>query len=614
MQRIGRGLATLAALTLPATALAATSGSDAQKLPEVVVTATRTPADPQTLGSSVSVITAQRLKKLQITRVAQALRLVPGVSVDHAGNPGNRTDVRIRGSEANHVLVMIDGVKVNNPRADDQVDLGNLLVGDIQRIEVLRGPQSVLYGSEAVGGVINIITKKGKRGVHGSAKVEGGSFNTRHGTATLSGGDKSGDFSVSADGYSTDGISYLDDDKGGHEKDGSRSKTFSGRGRLHVTDDFELSSVVRYTDSRVETDSGNTDTNDAILGTDWLARLQGKLYSLGGRLEQTLGVEQNHSNYENQGSNPFKSEGRRQGVDYQANYYFDESDIFTAGASWNKGTAESTYVSGFSHETRSVFGQYQSEPVNNLYLTGGLRYDDDTDFGDFTTYRVTAAYLLPRTGTRFHSSLGTAFKLPTFTDQAYGGNPDLKPENSLGWDAGVKQTFWRNRIKLNVTYFENHVHDLIEFVTFNRAENVGEARTRGVETAVDVDLTHGWNVKASYTWMQPKNRDTGQDLLRRPRHEAELTVDAPLWHHASAFVTAHYKGQRYDQYYNPATYQSERKQLPAYTVVDVGAQHRFNNHWRVFGRIENLLDRDYEDQYNVGSPGRAYYVGAEAQY
>ncbi len=302
-------------------------------------------------------------------------------------------------------------------------------------------------------------------------------------------------------------------------------------------------------------------------------------------------------------------------MDYQADYYFSESEILTGGASWNKGTAESNYVSGFSHETRSVFGEYQSQPLDNLYLTGGLRYDDDTDFGDFTTYRLTAAYQFPQAGTRLHSSLGTGFKLPTFTDQAYGGNPNLKPEHSLGWDAGVQQLLWHDRISFDVTYFENHVHDLIEFQPYPQpADNVGEARIRGLETAVDVDLHHGWNVQASYTWMRPRNEDTGEDLLRRPRHEANLTVDAPLWPHASAFVTAHYKGQRYDQHYNPNTFQSERKKLPAYTVVNFGVQHRFNDHWRVFGRIDNVFDRDYEDQYNVGSPGRAYYTGAEARY
>ncbi len=592
-----------AASLLPAVVQAQGDANGAVTAAPVVVTATRIPTNPAQLGSSVSIITRQQLERRQITFVGDALRTIPGVTIQQAGNPGNRTTVRIRGSDTNQVLVLIDGVRINNLRADDSVDLGNLLTADVQRIEVVRGPQSVLYGSNAVGGVINIITRKGRPGLHARALFEGGAMNTRHAALNVSGGSKKVDFAASFERFLTDGISTA---AGNSELDGNASSNASLRISAHPSSTSEFTVIARGTRAVTATDEGiNTpyfDPNHQLHTNNGFLRLQGKLTSAGGRLDQRFGIESTHSDFTDYGStSTYTSSGSHRAVDYQASYFFNARDVLTAGTQWSRDAATNNSGSGLTYNTVAGYANYRFSPSRPWDLGIGLREDHNTQFGGFTSYRLTASYRA-WAGTRFHASLGRGFSLPTFTEQAYGHNPNLRPERSTGVDFGIDQALLNQHAHLSLTVFDNRISDLIEFVG-NNAYNVDKARIRGIEASGRVDLTANWHLSADLTYQQPRNVATDQDLLERPRRKASLNLDYSAGR-LSAFAQLHYEGPRPD---------TGNVRLGGYSVTDIGVSYRIDRSVELTGRINNLFNRHYQEFAGYNTPGFAGYVGVRVK-
>ncbi len=622
--------AVLAAL-IPTAALAADDQpGGATLLPETVVTATRTTVSGREVGSALTVITGEELVRRQVTYVSDALRQVPGVAVNRTSGFGSSTDVRIRGAEANQTLVLIDGVKVNDPALSSQFDFGNLLTTDIDRIEVLRGPQSVLYGSDAVGGVVNIITKRGSGGPRVSASAEYGSFNTRQSTATVSSGNKFYDVSLNGAYLETDGISSADSRNGNTEEDGDRNRSIQGRFGLRPTDNVEIRLDGRWQGTKVETDAFGNVAEDDYSYSKGIERF--------GRAELKFSLLDKHWDHSFSGAlydNKLKSDGgsfggsstngQRQTMQYQTDFRFDTPDVAAAKHTVSLGASgEQERVvtnSAFSAvdrtlKTASLYGLYQIGLWDRLFLTGGGRHDDNDFFADSTTFRLTGAFLLPELGAKIHASGGTAVKNPTVFElygftSTFTGNPDLKPEKSQGFDLGVEKSLFGDRVVTDVTFFHNRITDLIEGYGNTAVNQDGDTRISGLELSAQAELFDGLNVGATYTYMTTDDAD-GAELVRRPRHAAGLTVNYAFLEEkrANANLTMAYNGQQTDVAFGP----TRRVVLDDYVLLNIALSYRINDHVQVFARGENLLNQTYQEVYSYGTPGIAGYGGVRVTF
>lgn len=619
------------ATLLPAAALAADEEpGGATLLPETVVTATRTPVPGREVGSALTVITGAALQRRRITYVSDALRQVPGVAVNRTSGFGSSTDVRIRGAEANQTLVLIDGVKVNDPALSSQFNFGNLLTSDIDRIEVLRGPQSVLYGSDAVGGVVNIITKKGSGGPRVSASAEYGSFNTRQSTATLSSGNDVYDIALNGVFLETDGVSAADERNGNTEEDGDRNRQIQGRFGLRPTDNVEIRLDGRWQGTKVETDAFNTIAEDDYSWSKGIERF--------GRAEVILSLFDKRWTHSFSGSlfdNKLKSdggsfggsstEGRRQTLQYQTDFTVDTPDIANAKHTFSLGaggdrerviTNSSFTAVDRTLKTASLYGLYQVGLWDRLFLTGGGRHDDNDFFPDSTTFRITGALQLPELGAKLHASGGTAVKNPTVFElygftSSFTGNPNLKPERSQGFDLGVEKSLFGDRVVADVTFFHNRIEDLIEGFGSTAVNQDGDTRINGIEVSAQAELFDGLDVGASYTFMKTEDAD-GNQLVRRPRHAAGLTVNYAFLEEkrANANLTLAYNGQQEDVAFGP----TRRVVLDDYVLLNIALTYRVTDNIQVYARGENLLNQTYQEVYSYGTPGIAGYGGVRVSF
>jgi vitamin B12 transporter len=626
-------------------------------LPEISVTATRTPRRIDEIGSALTVITREELENRQTLAVSDALRSVPGVSVTRTGPLGTLTEVRIRGAEANQTLVLIDGIQVNDPANGLAFDFGNLLVGDIERIEVLRGPQSALYGSEAIGGVVNIVTHRGDGPIGGRASVEAGSFGTVEALASVDGGDDDYAFNISANALRTEGVNISDF---GDEDDGFRNLTLNATGRYSPTDFLRFDLAGRYTDSRVDNDPADTalappffitpvnpDTFGRIVDSSIdqteteqaFANAQATLSLFDGRWEQIVGASIYDSvlEFESSTFGPSFAEGTLFNLDYQSNVYLDTPEfagaehVFTILAEREEIDFSNINQTGRNFVDYSIVGQYQVSLIDRIFLTGSVRHDFNDLFEDDTTYRATAAYLLERTGTRFHASYGTGTQQPTpielfgFGIGTFFGNPDLRPETSRGWDIGVEQSFLDDRLALDATYFENDIEDEIngfffdpQLGGFTAVNRPGTSETRGVElTATWRDVLHGLDLSGSYTYTdatQPFSDADGSPgtfrQIRQPMHTGNFTANYRfLDGRANLNLSVDYVGERRDIFFRLPAAPNEVVELDAYTLVDLAASYRLSDNVELFGRIENLLDEDYEEVFDFNQPGIGAFAG-----
>lgn len=646
MSRLGFLLATASLVTL---GIASARAEEAERLPEVSVSANLGEETPLTaVGSAVSIITAEELEAKQIRVVSDALRLVPGVAVNRTGTIGNQTQVRIRGSEANQTLVMIDGVVVNNPASSSEFDFGHLLVADIERIEVLRGPQSALYGSDAVGGVINIITRKGAPGSTVTASVEGGSGGTLIGAVSASAAGE--DFSIRAGttATTTEGTSSAAKWRGNGEDDSYRGITSSVNASFDPSKLLGFDLVFRDTHFKGEYDdfglrAGDTtspyqyayDANAGSRGDETFGRAQARLSLFDGAWRHKLGVShfRADTDYLDGGTVTSSSRGETTRYDYQTDYAFETPDLASAShlvtlAAEHKRDEIVSYVEK-SVDQDSLVGQYQLRLFDDLSLTGALRRDIHDLFEDATTWRATAAYHLDATATKFRLSYGTGVKNPTINElygygSSYKGNPDLKPEKGKGWDAGIDQSLLGDRLSLGVTYFDQRISDEIGSTYVYDAGSgsyVGTpindpttSRHRGVEVELLAEPVDALTVRLSYSYTHARDGRTGQAEVRRPAHQGSLDIGYRFMEgRASANLGLVYTGDFKDVLYR-RDWSSTVADMDGYTVVNLAGSYQVIDSVELYARVENLFDEDYEEVYSYGSLGRSAYAGVKASF
>lgn len=615
-----------------------------QTLPDTIVSANRVALPSAEVGSSITVITGEEMQARQIRVVADALRDVPGVSVNRTGPRGLFTQIRIRGNEGNHTKVFIDGIEANDPSGDVEFDFAHLLAADVERVEIIRGPQSALWGSDAIGGVINVITKRGTAGLRADGYLEAGSFNTYSGNAALRGAGRNYRYSASGSFFTTDGVNMS---RFGTEEDGYRNGTINLSGAVDASEVLELSANGMYVASSVESDPQDftfggpfeglfVDGDEERTGDQFYGRAQGKLKTFGGQWEHILGANYTHSDFENKSDQQFSSNsvGTKSRVDYQSNLLLSTPGFAAANHTltfFAEYTEESFKNSSKdfpaanqseSITSASVAGEYLVGLWQRVFLTGALRYDDNERFKNATTYRVTGAYVHPQSASRLHGSIGTGVKNPGFFDLfgffpgSFIGNPDLNPEKSWGWDLGYEQKLFAEKLVVDLTYFRSVLTDEIvtvflpggpPFLT-SVANQTGESNRQGVELSVKAELARALTMSAAYTWTDATDPD-GRVEVRRPEHVASLVFNYLLpSRRGNVNLNIQYNGPMQDNEFSAST-PRDRVDLPGYTLVTLAGAYNVSKTVQLFGRIENLLDQDYEEVWSAQSPGIGFFAG-----
>ncbi len=597
----------------------------AYNLGEIIVTATKAEAYQAEVGNSTTVITAEEIKKRGKPAVGELLRTAPGVSVARSGGPGSFTVLRLRGGEPGYTMVMIDGVEVKYPmeHSGGFFDFAYLTADNIERIEIIRGPQNTLYGSSAMDGVINIITKKGEGKPKFNISLEGGSYNTFRELIGLSGGVEKIDYSFSASRIDSDGISSA---AGGAENDGCEINNISGRLGFKAFDDSELSLILRYTDAQSDIDDGANDDDPNYTVEKKMFSSQIQLdQPLTGRWEHKisfsfLDTERNYKDSSDSVDTIEDEDSRYKGdikkVDWQHNFFPSDSDTITCGFDYKEERGSSKHRSGElisnlarkSVENKGCYLQNQLKLKERLFATIGTRVDDHRLFGTENTYKVSSAYLIPETGTRLKVNWGTGFRSPSIY-QLYSsyGDPDLNPEESKSYDFGFEQNLLGNKASLGITYFHNDFKNLIDYsFAASKYENIGKTKTEGIETEADFKPIKDFTISANYTHLDSEDKNTGLELLRRARNQAGLNLNWQFLEKGNFDLGITYVGKRKD--YTPYPVRGTNK---AYTKVDISASYEFAGGFRLFGRIDNLLDKKYQEVYGYAAPGASFYAGVK---
>jgi vitamin B12 transporter len=566
------------------------------------------------VGSSVTIITAEDIEALGVDFAIDALALAPGVTVNQNGAFGGAASVRIRGAASGQTLVIIDGVVANDSTSPGGgFDFARLDTANIERIEVLKGPQSTLWGSDAIGGVVNIITKRPEPGFGGKAFAEAGSFSSLRGGAEISGANEKYDFRLSAIGNTTDGISKADEANGNTEKDGFDSNTVNGRAGISLWGDARLEGTFLWNDAEAEFDSfsfgseGNVGDGDEVSKTtELVGNVTLKASAFNGKLDNflLLGYSKIERDSFSDGQASFTSEGDRVILRYQGTLSINERNRIAFGAE-----REDSEANGEDTSINGLFALYELKPIDSLTLSAGLRRDDHEQFGGETTGRLALAYN-PNKQVTLRGSWGEGFKAPSifqttfFCCGALAPNADLKPETSDAWDAGVTLRTADGRGELDLTYFNQDTTDLIDFsFAVGGFENIAQAKSSGVELFGGYHLTEWAEMTAEYSYIDSSD-GMGNELPRVPKHSGNVTLIIDPAGPFSGSALVRYNGKEQDA----------NGSLDSWTRVDLTARYAINDRIEFYGRIENLLDVHYQQVLGYGTPGLSGSAGARLSF
>ena len=594
-------------------------------LEEVVVTATRTPTPAEEVGSSITVITGEEIEAKGQATVQEVLKGTPGLDVWATGGPGSQSSVSLRGAAPYHTLVLIDGLEVNDPTDPNRgFNFANLTVGNIERIEILRGPQSPLYGSDAIGGVINIITKKGKGKPKFHLGSEGGSYGTWRKFGGLTMGDERMNLSLGLSHISTDGFSAADDDlPGNNEDDRWENTTASARMGYSISENAQFEFTGRFFKGRTQLDSGGgpySDQEDYHVNEQRIfSRTKLDLLLCDGLWEQTLayGYANQKRDYRDHPWGDSDYDGEKHEISWQNNLYFHENSTLTFGFEYEREKMDDNQGIDKFIYTTSVFAQDQINLWDCYFLTLGVRWDDHEEFGSETTFRITQAFLLRDWGTKFKASYGTGFRAPSlyelYAPPFWGGNQNLDPEESKGFDIGIEQSLFDNRLTFGITYFYNDFDDLIDFTWTDGYLNINDAKTRGIESFIKIDPLEGLSLSLNYTYTDTED-DEGRRLLRRPLHKIGFNTFYKFHDRSKLNLHILYVGEKDDSYWDPTTFTSRRVVTDDYVVVNLSGSFDLSEHLQLIGRIDNLFDEDYYECYGYGTAGFSAYGGLKITF
>jgi vitamin B12 transporter len=642
-------LALLAAAASPAVPQQAPrpDASTAAPSADIVVTATRTPVAIDRVASSVTVLDKAAIDRAQDIAVADLLLRTPGVSLSRNGGPGTSTSLRIRGAEPDQTVVVVDGVKLNDPSSPGGgYNFANLLVGDAARIEVLRGPQSILWGSQAIGGVVNIVTALPDRDLEGSIDVETGSRETVSARAALGGRTGPLSWRIGGQAFATDGVSAVAPAFGGRERDGYTNRSITGRAVLAIATGIGAELRGYHSSGRTELDATTADTPEYSFNREFVGYAGLTVDLADGRLRNRLGY--GYTNTDRDNFNPtrarartFDAAGRNERLEYQGSFAIAEGWNATFGVenersrfrSVSPPAALATPVPAPAigrAEITSAYGQLNAAVTDGPTLTGGIRRDDHSRFGSQTLFAGGAAWVLP-TGTVLRASYGEGFKAPTpFQLFSEFGNQALGPEAATGWEAGAEQRMLDGALSVGGIYFERRTTDQIIFTGCATAttdplcfrpdtairrsgfyRNVSRAFAKGVEAVAAARIGTRLILEGNYSWTEAEDRSPGANfgrwLPRRPRHAANASIGYALPFGLTAGAAVRWSGGSFDNAANTV-------RLGSYALVDLRAELALSPAIRLFGRVENVLDERYETAFRYNSLGRGVSAGLRGRF
>ncbi|GAB4335981.1 MAG: TonB-dependent receptor [Candidatus Abyssubacteria bacterium] len=605
--------------------------ADAETLEPVVVTATKLETPISELGVSVSVITEEEITQQGASEVLEVLRNVPGVNILQDGPPGSNAHIFLRGGESNFTMIMIDGVKLNDDGG--LFDLSHLPLDNVERIEVIRGPQSALYGADAMTGVVNIITKRGEGPPQVTASAETGTHETFRGKVGLSGSTEQMSYSFAASFYDTANLSRIKNDR-------YENGWLSGRVGFDLSDATKLSLITTYQKS----ETGNPGPTE-FLPEDADDTLENRQFTFTLVFDQYLREWWQHvfqfSHFDSQFQNTdpsittsidfvtdYETNFDRETLNYQHNFYILDNYILSLGGEWQQENGDILSLSDFGFgpsiteidETRinrALFAQVSADFWERLNIVAGARYDDNTSFGTEVSPRAAASYLVKETDTRLKASYGEGIKNPSFFElfAPFFGNPNLEAEQNESWEVGVEQrlTVLDMPVFLGATYFDQDFTDLIQFVG-SSIQNFDEAVVRGIETELKIEFPHNITLAGAYTYLLKAEFESGSqegsDLLRRPKHLAAVTLNYKR-DKLNVNLNATYTGERSDV--NPVTF-APGAEADDFTKLDLALSYDLTDNVQLIGLVENLLDEDIEQTLGFESRGISFLGGVRGVF
>ncbi len=613
----------------------------------IVVTATRTPTPLDQVPASITVLDKATIDRAQDIGATELLLRTPGISMSRNGGYGTATSLRIRGAESEQTVVVIDGVKLNDPSSTGGgYNFANLLIGDAQRIEVLRGPQSTLWGSQAIGGVVNIVTASPQAPIEGSFDIEGGSRDTVSARAALGGVSGPLSWRIGGQSFTTEGISAIAPAFGGGERDGYTNRNVAGRAELALGANASIDLRGYYSTGRVEIDGFSGDAPDYSHNREFVGYAGLNFALLDGRLRNRIAynyTDTDRDSYSPELERPlsFEAAGKNRRFEYQG--IFDLSDRISAtfGVENERSRFKSRSPSGSladplpdfvrgKAEITSVYGQLTVRPLDGLTINGGVRHDDHNRYGGRTLFSAGGIWTLP-SGTTLRASYGEGFKAPSLY-QLFSeyGNVNLDPERAHGWEAGAQQAFFGDMLTIGATYFERTTTGQI---IYNGCDvgitdplcvvpgtdtprwgyylNVARAEAHGVEADAAFRLG-GLTLDGNYSWTVAEDRSAGTAnegnwLPRRPRHLANASLSYDFAFGLTLGSAVRWAGKSYDN-------ASNATRLDDYTLVDLRAEYRLSDSLRLFARAENVFDEQYMTAYRYGTLGRSIYAGIRGRF
>ena len=618
------------------------------QLDPVVVTATKTPVPLTQTTSAVEVITEEDMQRRHSRTLVDAISLSQGLATFSSGGPGTNNTVRIRGGSSAQTLVLIDGAIVNSATLGE-FNFGTVTTDNIESVTVLRGAQSMLWGSDAVGGVVDIRTKRGTGDPVARIFSEYGSFNSIREGGSFSGQMGAVDFSATLTRWDMSKFSSVNYRRGAVERDAFRNWQASSLLGVKGPWDGRLELAFRWINNDIDLDNPSTfggpydvfkaqSTGEQFIYsgsyhqpmTDWwdqkitLAHAQETLITQAGDNQRsiTTGLESTPGAFNN---SDIRTKSNR--IEWQSNFQIGKPLLLTIGYQFREQRGENKGT--FSEKTLSSnagFAQIQLNLFDRFFATGGLRQDSYNTFGDATTYRVTGAYLMKETATKIRTSYATGFRAPSINELYFPnyGNPNLKPEKSQSFDIGIDQVFWDKRVTLSAGYFWNRYRQLIvtafdpagcaPFTPFGFcAQNIGSAKSQGWEGSAKLILAEGYrymkllDLQGQYTYTITRDLETGARLPRWPVHQGSVVLTYQPINPLSMTTTFRYVGSRFNT-------TGDQQRLPDFYVINFSASYDITPSLQGYVRVDNILNRHYEEVLYFGTPVRSVFGGVRVTF
>ncbi|MDW8002851.1 MAG: TonB-dependent receptor [Deltaproteobacteria bacterium] len=613
------------------------ASQEIEELEPIVVSAERVKVLTTEPYGSVSILTREEIESRHFGYAKDALSTIPGLSLTRSGGRGALTTLFLRGMNSEHTLVLIDGMEVNDPTSASRTfDFGHFFLENVERIEVLKGAQSLSYGSDAIAGVVNIVTRtgKGKPAFSLTSTVE--SHSTFRESASFSGGKDILSYFFSVVREDSKGISSADKRFGNRERDGYKNSTLFSKVQIRPKENLNIEFLLNHVNSHKELDirpgpQGDDPNYDSTVKN---LLLKGGLdFKLpGGRWIQRLfyGINDVYRRYENDPDPKRRSwsrytyDGALEKIDWQNNVQISLDNEIVFGLEYERERAKFNSVHSWGKEgmpkkgthTISVYLQDKFELGGGIQGIAGIRLDDHSRFGTETTFRIAPSLMLAKTRTRLKASYSTGFKAPTVyqlfapADPIYGpiGNRELKPERSRSYEVGLEQHFFKDTVLLTATYFENYVKDMIIFdynpVTwmYYGYKNIGKAETSGFEFTLVAKPTQSLGFTFGYTFCNARDKDTDEPLPRRPKHKFDANVNYRYLEKATFGLECQYVGERYNN-------RGRGRKMGGYTIFGGSLDYRMHKNFSLFGRIDNIFDKHYYEVWGYGTEGRVFKGG-----